>query len=82
MMMTSDEAIVLANEYVAAKAGPNPQFAKEPCEYRLIKAHYNAPKGTWDVFYQIYILGNSPGIVQGPVIVIVDPASREVSFFV
>ena len=78
--MTSKEAIELANNYVALKAGPNPRFAGERCEYLLMGAHI-APDGTWSVDYKINGLGPVASIVDGPLVVVVDPKTRKVCFF-
>jgi hypothetical protein len=78
--MPIEEAIELANKYVALKVGPNPSFGGEPCEY-LLQGAYFAGDGTWTVEYNLNILGSVPCIVDGPLMVIVDPKTRKVCFF-
>lgn len=78
--MTSDEAIELATQYVAQKAGPDPHRMGERCEYRLMGARH-AADGTWSILYQTYLLGPPPSIIDGPLVVVVDPKSRKVCFF-
>jgi hypothetical protein len=78
--MLIEEAIELANNYVALKMGPNPSFAGKPCEHLFMGAHI-VPRGTWSVVYKISILGPVASIVDGPLIVVVDPKTRKVCFF-
>ncbi len=78
--MPIEEAIELANNYVALKMGPNPSFGGEPCEYLLLGAHF-AGEGTWWVTYTINGLGPVASKVDGPLIVVVDPKTRKVCFF-
>ena len=78
--MTRDEAIELATQFILQKVGPNPRCMGESCEYRLVGAR-PARDGTWSVAYQIYVPGPPPSIVDGPILVVVDPISRNVHYF-
>lgn len=78
--MTSNEAIELATQYVLQNTGANPLCIREPCEYRLMGAR-QAGDGTCSVVYQIHEFGPPPSIIDGPVVVVVDPMSRKVCFF-
>lgn len=78
--MPIEEAIELANNYVALKMGPNPSFGGEPCEY-LLQGAYFAGDGTWTVDYKINCLGPVASKVDGPLMVVVDPKTRKVCFF-
>jgi len=78
--MTSDEAVELANHYISQKVGPSPQLMGERCEYQLTGAHRDA-NGMWVVSYQIHFPGPPPSLMDGPVLVLVDPITRNTGFF-
>jgi hypothetical protein len=77
--MTRDEAIELGTQFMLQKVGPNPRYLGEDCDYRLIGARL-AGDGTWSVLFQTHLLGPPPSIVDGPIVVVVDPKSGTASF--
>ncbi|WP_437952512.1 hypothetical protein WME98_18600 [Sorangium sp. So ce296] len=77
--MTKEDAIAAANEFVANQMGPEPKLAGERCELKLISAELDKKK-RWSIVYQLS-LPESPGsVVDGPVVVVVDPASAKACF--
>ncbi|APR81462.1 Hypothetical protein A7982_06811 [Minicystis rosea] len=77
--MGRDEVIALAERFLRARVGSSPQLEGEACEYRLLGAQLEED-GTWSVVYQIHVPGPPLSVVDGPVVVIVEPSTRQASF--
>lgn len=75
--MTDSEAIELATQFILQNVGPTPRCMGQSCEYRLVGAR-PARDGTWSVLFQIHLAGPPPSIIDGPVVVVVDPMSGKV----
>lgn len=77
--MTRDEAVRLANDYVAQQMGPEPRFAGKRCELVLMAANLDK-RNLWNIIYQINLPDFPGSVVDGPTIVVVDPVSRKACF--
>lgn len=77
--MTRDKAIELGTQFMLQTVGPNPRLLGEACEYRLIGARL-AGDGTWSVLFQTRLLGPPPSIIDGPIVVVVDPTTGKAEF--
>jgi hypothetical protein len=77
--MKEDEVISIADKYIALRLGPNPKLAGEPCGFHLMGATYKAD--SWTVLYKIIMLDAPDDVVDGPMIIVVSPTSKEAKFF-
>ncbi|XXX76076.1 hypothetical protein WMF30_51350 [Sorangium sp. So ce134] len=74
--MTKEDAIRIANDYIAKDMGPNPTMAGERCELIPVLARMDN-ENRWHVLYR-YNLPDSPGsVVDSSLVIIVDSDSGE-----
>lgn len=75
--MTKDDAIEMANNFLAREMGPEPKMAGERCELIPVSAHADINR-RWRILYRFNLIDSPGSVVDSSLIVIVDPATGEV----
>jgi len=77
--MTKEEAITIADRFIATRLGPNPRDSNGPYSMQAKGARFNATRHRWMVVYQI--IGPDILVHDGDIIVVVDPVTEEAMYF-
>jgi hypothetical protein len=76
--MTEQEAMTIADDFVAARLGPEPKTADGSYTLKAIGVRFSIVMKRWTIVYQITV---PHGVYDGDIIVVIDPETREAAFF-
>lgn len=78
--MTEEQAVTVANTFIADQTGPDPKLDGDRYTYSLLKARMGKGK-EWRIVYTLEFPDKPERVWDGPVVVVVDPSTGKATFF-